>query len=155
MRIPSVAGLIGYIVCLDARPGGTLMRQAHSSMSYARGMPASRMSSIIIETQRKKTIRCVEEFSQKGSSQKAKKVTYCFLIGWIPIGAVRLTKKPACSASFFSRNSVFLSQHFSRNSVFSMNSCDHLYLLGREITPGKSPILYKTVLSYNLISVLP
>ena len=82
-------------------------------------MPA-RMSSIIIEAQRKKTIRCVEEFSQKGSSQKAKKVTYCFLIGWIPIV-----------------------------------SCDHLYLLGREITPGKSPILYKTVLSYNLISVLP
>ena len=31
---------------------------------------------------------------------------------------VRLTQKLACSASFFSRNSVFLSQQFSQNSVF-------------------------------------
>jgi len=30
----------------------------------------------------------------------------------------QLTPYPACSASFFSRNSVFLSQHFSKNSVF-------------------------------------
>ena len=31
---------------------------------------------------------------------------------------VRLIPYPACSASFFSRNSIFLSQHFSQNSVF-------------------------------------
>ena len=33
-------------------------------------------------------------------------------------GPVRLTPYSACSASFFSRNSVFLSQQFSQNSVF-------------------------------------
>ena len=31
---------------------------------------------------------------------------------------VRLTSYSACSASFFSRNSIFLSQQFSRNSIF-------------------------------------
>ena len=36
-----------------------------------------------------------------------------------PIGPIRLTQKPTCSACFFSRNSVFLSQQFSQNSVFS------------------------------------
>ena len=33
-------------------------------------------------------------------------------------GPFRLPLKPACSASFFIRNSVFLSQHFIQNSVF-------------------------------------
>jgi len=33
-------------------------------------------------------------------------------------GPVRLTLYPVCSASFFSRNSVSLSQHFNQNSVF-------------------------------------
>ena len=37
-------------------------------------------------------------------------------------GSVRLTPYLACSTSFFSRNSVFLSQHFSQNSVFSQDS---------------------------------
>ena len=37
--------------------------------------------------------------------------------------AVRLTKKPACSASFFSRNSVFLLQYFSRNNVSQYEQC--------------------------------
>ena len=30
-----------------------------------------------------------------------------------------LTQKPACSAYFFNRNNVFLSQQFSQNNVFS------------------------------------
>ena len=34
------------------------------------------------------------------------------------IGPVRLTTYPTCSASFFSRNNIFLSQHFSQNSIF-------------------------------------
>ena len=34
------------------------------------------------------------------------------------LGPVRFTLKPACLASFFSRNSVFLSQQFSQNSIF-------------------------------------
>ena len=36
----------------------------------------------------------------------------------LALGLVRVTLNPACSASFFSQNSVFLSQHFSQNSVF-------------------------------------
>ena len=42
----------------------------------------------------------------------------CSVLG-IGIGPVRLTPYSACSAYFFSRNGVFLSQQFSRNSVFS------------------------------------
>ena len=34
------------------------------------------------------------------------------------MGPVRLTPYPACSSSFFTRNGVFLSQHFSQNNVF-------------------------------------
>jgi len=41
---------------------------------------------------------------------------------WLPAN-FRSIKKPACLASFFSRNSVFLSQHFSRNSVFQHKPC--------------------------------
>jgi len=33
-------------------------------------------------------------------------------------GSVWLIPYSACSASFFSQNSIFLSQHFSQNSVF-------------------------------------
>jgi len=36
-----------------------------------------------------------------------------------PLTAVQFTLYPACSASFFSRNSIFLSQYFNQNSVFS------------------------------------
>jgi len=43
----------------------------------------------------------------------------CPARGWLVLGHVRLTPYSICSASFFSGNSVFLSQQFSRNSVFS------------------------------------
>ena len=43
------------------------------------------------------------------------------IFGWFP-GPVRLIQKPACSACFFSRNSVFFSQQFSQNSIFQVVS---------------------------------
>ena len=46
-------------------------------------------------------------------------------------------KKMACSASFFSRNSVFLSQQFSRNSVFQPVSAKfHTSEQGRTLFPS-------------------
>ena len=48
------------------------------------------------------------------------------LVQVMNFGPVQLTLKPTCSASFFSRNNVFLSQQFSQNSVFSQVSASQM-----------------------------
>ena len=35
-----------------------------------------------------------------------------------PVGPVRLTLYPVCSASFFNQNNVFLSQQYNKNNIF-------------------------------------
>ena len=70
--------------------------RSHDSDSSSTRMPTSSYIS--------KTIKKIEVTNRHANS---------------PFGPVRLTPYSACLASFFSRNSVFLSQQFSRNSVFS------------------------------------
>ena len=57
--------------------------------------------------------------SMEGGASGSAAVTDSAMAEAGAVDPVRLTLKPAYSASFFSRNSIFLSQQFSQNSVFS------------------------------------